>query len=453
MDIPILQYPTYLEQVSVALLSVFSAAQLEYFKKYLTGLFTSANKTIAGINRLYVLNPRNQSSFNRFFTNDNWDKEALNHHRLDLLHAEKHTRPKPSGVVIVDDTHNEKYGEQFEKVAKLYDHSQGCYHLAHDLVTSHYSDEKTDYPLHFSAYEQMNIAYALSLLDAANVPYDAEKLGTYRPSIQRTKIWALFKKHAVEHPFLDKNDQACHLIDQAIEQGFEGPFTFDIWFTVPKVTQHIADRGRCYVGQVKSSRTVLRKDGWQSIGDWTTQLLKDHNDPEHPKYQKVFRKTSFFFKGQKKTYWTFTKVIRVSKLGKQRLVISFKTKKLSGRAKRYVSNNRQASAGEILQIGRHRWPIEPFYEVSKGFLGLDQYELRDFTSVEKHWALVFFAYTIIKLQHPDCLMRSGDDIQITFGDGVRTIQKEIFEALCAYCYECGKQGAAYEEMIKLLYPY
>ena len=32
MDIPILQYPTYLEQVSVALLSVFSAAQLEYFK-------------------------------------------------------------------------------------------------------------------------------------------------------------------------------------------------------------------------------------------------------------------------------------------------------------------------------------------------------------------------------------------------------------------------------------
>jgi hypothetical protein len=73
--------------------------------------------------------------------------------------------------------------------------------------------------------------------------------------------------------------------------------------------------------------------------------------------------------------------------------------------------------------------------------------------VEKHWALVFFAYTIIKLHHPDCLMRSGDDIQVTFGDGVRTIQKEIFEALCAYCYECGKKGAPYEEMIELLYPY
>jgi len=271
--------------------------------------------------------------------------------------------------VIVDDTHNEKYGENFEKVAKLYDHSKGCYHFAHDLVTSHYSDEKTDYPLDFSAYEHMDIAYALSLLDAAGVTYDREKLCSYRPSIQRTKIWKLLKKHPVDHPFCDKNDQACHLIDHAIEHGFDGPFTFDTWFTVPKVTQHIDDKERYYVGQVKRSRTVLRKDGWQSIGEWTTQLLKDHNNPEHPKYQRVFRKTSVFFKGQKKTYWTFTKVKRVSKLGKQRLVISCKTDTLSGHAKRYVSNNRQASAGEILQIGRHRWPIEPFYEVSKGFLG------------------------------------------------------------------------------------
>ncbi len=372
---------------------------------------------------------------------------------LALLQAEEHTHTKTSGVVIVDDTHNEKYGEKFEKVAKLYDHSKGCYHFAHDLVTSHYSDEKTDYPLHFYAYEQMNIAHALSLLDNAGVTYDNEKLRSYRPSIQRTKIWKLLKKHAIEHPFLDKNDQACQLIDHAIEYGCEGPFVFDTWFTVPKVTQHIDGTGRRYVGQVKSSRTVLLKEGWQSIGEWTEQLLKNHNDPEHPKYHQVFRKTCFVFKGQKKTYWTFTKVIRVSKLGKQRIVISCKTDKLSGHAKRYVSNNRQASAGEILRIGRHRWPIEPFYEVSKGFLGLDSYELRDFTSVEKHWALVFFAYTIIKLQNPDCLMRSGDDIQITFGDGVRTIQKEIFKALCAYCYECGKKGDSYEDMIDLLYPY
>ncbi len=453
MDIPILHYPTCIDTVSLALLSVFSAAQLEYFKKYITGLFTSANKTIAGINRLYVLNRRNQSSFNRFFTDDNWEKDDLNHHRLALLQTEKHTRPKKSGVVIVDDTHNEKYGEHFEKVTKLYDHCKGCYHFAHDLVTSHYSDENTDYPLHFYAYEQMNIAYALSLLDRAEVAYDSEKLRSYRPSIQRTKIWKLLKKHTVEHPFCDKNDQACQLIDHAIEHGFDGPFTFDTWFTVPKVTQHIDDKERCYVGQVKRSRTVLLKDGWQSIGEWTKQLLNDHNNPEHPKYQRIFRKTSFFFKGQKKTYWTFTKVVHVSKLGKQRLVISFKTDKLSGHAKRYVSNNRQASAGEILQIGRHRWPIEPFYEVSKGFLGLDRYELRDFTSVEKHWALVFFAYTIVKLQNPDCIMRSGDDIQVTFGDGVRTIQKEVFEALCAYCYECGKKGESYEDMIDLLYPY
>ena len=349
--------------------------------------------------------------------------------------------------MIIDDTHNEKYGQQFEMIAKLYDHSRGYYQWTHDLVTAHY-------PLGFRTYEQMDVEQALSYLDEARVIYDKEKLQSYRASIQRQKIWKLLNKHQVDHPFVDKNDLACQLIDEAIANGYAAPIVFDSWFTVPKVLNHIEQKGKqhYYVGQLKANRNILVGNEWQHISAWAEQLVKDHQNPNHRHHQKIFRETPFYFKGLKKSYWAFSKVIRISKLARKRVVISFKTAELKGDPKFFISNNKLWNAAKILSIGRHRWPVEPFYEVSKGFLGLDNYELRDLTGIEKHWALVFLAYSIVKLQNPDCIMHSGDDIQTTFGDGLRRLQQEVLLFLCAYCYEGGKQDISFNEVIEQLFP-
>ena len=453
MRVPILDYPTCISELTSPLKPIFSPDQLAYFKKYVTGLFISVNKTIPGINRLFVFDRRNQISFNRFFTASSWDINQLNRCRLDLLQTQSHTQRKPSsGVMIIDDTHNEKYGQKFDNITKLYNHSKRYYHWSHNLVTSHYSDSKTDYPLGFRTYDQMEIKQAIAILDQAGVAYDKDKFSTYRPSVQRTKLWDLLEKHQLDHPFLDKNDLACQLIDEAAQNGFGDPVVFDTWFTGPKTHNHLTARGRSYVGQLKANRNILVGDDWQHIEMWSEQLVKDHQNPQHNKYNNIFREISFMFKGVKKTYWAFSKVIRISKLERQRVVISFKDADLSGTPKFFVCNNKQWNAAKILSLGRHRWPVEPFYEISKGLLGLDSYELRDFTGVEKHWALVFFAYSIVKLHNPDCLMRNGDDIQQTFGDGLRAIQKEILLALCAYCYQCGKDGEPLDQMLQQLLP-
>lgn len=49
-------------------------------------------------------------------------------------------------------------------------------------------------------------------------------------------------------------------------------------------------------------------------------------------------------------------------------------------------------------------------------------------------------------------MRSGDDIQTTFGDGLRRLQQEVLLSLCAYCYEAGKQDISFSELIEQLFP-
>jgi hypothetical protein len=54
---------------------------------------------------------------------------------------------KAKGVLSVDDTLLTHFGHHFAEIAWLYDSAQQCFVWAHNLVTIHYSDDRTDYPL------------------------------------------------------------------------------------------------------------------------------------------------------------------------------------------------------------------------------------------------------------------------------------------------------------------
>ena len=63
---------------------VFSEAALIHCQQYLSGLIVSENKTVDGINRLFVHESRHQSTFNRWLTASTFSSQALNHRRLAL---------------------------------------------------------------------------------------------------------------------------------------------------------------------------------------------------------------------------------------------------------------------------------------------------------------------------------------------------------------------------------
>ena len=44
--------------------------------------------------------------------------------------------------------------------------------------------------------------------------------------------------------------------------------------------------------------------------------------------------------------------------------------------------------------------METFYQDGKGHLGLDEYRMRNAEAIQKHWCLVFVAYSLL---HLDCL--------------------------------------------------
>ena len=130
--LPLVEIPQIVQHYAPWFETVFSAEALVQFQRYLSGLIISENKTVDGINRLFVIESRNQSSLNRLLTESPFSEAALNQQRLALLNSLEETRVKPKGVLSVDDTLLTHYGRHFDEIAFLYDPTDKRYTWAHN---------------------------------------------------------------------------------------------------------------------------------------------------------------------------------------------------------------------------------------------------------------------------------------------------------------------------------
>lgn len=119
--LPLVEIPELVQHYAPFFQKVFSAEALIEFERYVVGLIVSENKTIDGINRLFVVESRNQSSLNRLLTENPFSLETLNQAWQDMLASLPETRMKPQGVLSINDTLLTHYGQEFEQIAKLWD--------------------------------------------------------------------------------------------------------------------------------------------------------------------------------------------------------------------------------------------------------------------------------------------------------------------------------------------
>jgi len=220
---------------------VFSTPAFIEFQRYISGLIVSENKTVEGINRLVVHQSRNQSSLNRLLTESPFSLDALNQHRLDLLARLPGTRIKPQGVLSLDDTLLTHYGQHFEQIAYLFDHVQQRYVWAHNLVTLHYSDDATDYPVLFQLWKPVDLAQLEQGLVAAQVKLKESKrsLKDSDPAKWRQYLLGVWRRHQHTDGVADLYDSKLRIAEHLLQHWRQAqpdlklPVTFDNWYTQP----------------------------------------------------------------------------------------------------------------------------------------------------------------------------------------------------------------------------
>lgn len=440
---PLVEFPEVVQRYAPFFADVFSSEALIEFKRYISGLMVSENKTVDGINRLFVIESRNQSSLNRLVTASPYSLDALNKARLAVLASVPKTRMKDNGVLGVDDTLLTHYGHAFEEIAKLYDSANQTYVWAHNLVSIHYSDDDTDYPACFQLWKPVDLAKLEQGLRQAKVPLKASKeaLKESAPAKWRSYLLGVWQRRRKQLPELDNlYDSKLTIAQQMLTQWVEThpdkqwPVTFDNWYTQPAFCRYLDQTLKlAYVGTLAGDDQVNLKTGQVMLADFAASLKEEHLKAEKTSGKPIFRPITIFFKGERQTYFSYCRTHRIHNFGKQRLVINHRQADLSDNPTYYISNRLVWQAAGITRIRRHRWPVEVYYEEGKAE-GLDQYQLRGFSAIERHVALVAVVYSLLRTaQHdPDLCEQLQRQLKVTL-DGSVASWRRATQAQSLWC--------------------
>jgi len=462
--VPLVEIPAIVQHYAPFFTTVFSPEALVQFQRYISGLIVSENKTVEGINRIFVIEVRNQSSLNRWLSESPFAVDAVNQARLALLASLPGTQLKPKGVLSLDDTLLTHYGQHFDKIAYLYDSTQGCYVWAHTLVNLHYSDDQTDYPIHCKLWEPAEVDALEAGLKAAGIAIRESKYGLKdsAPKKWRTYLVGLWRRHqhkpAVQQLYHSKLVIGQELVRQfvAAHPRLKLPVTFDNWYTQPAFCRFLDKTLKIpYVGTLSSDDLVVLKQGPQRLETFDAHLQHEPHQAIKDGGQPVFRELSIPYKGDQETYYSYCKTHRIHNFGKHRLVINHRKADLSDSATYFISNKLKWQARGITRIRRHRWPVEVYHEEGKAE-GLDQYQVRDFDAIYKHIALVAVTYSLLRaVPHDQALLHKlQQQIEITLGGSAgswrRHTQAQALWALASFIATALAQGQTLSEVMKPL---
>ena len=448
MQLPIVKPAPIVSEHSTAFQGLFkNCCQFQHFQSYLTGLIVLNNKTMANITRC-VLDSADKTNLSRFFSEADWDVEAVNKKRIAYLlqKTKKHRLSTRKSVLSIDDTLLEHVGSLFEYIDKHYNHGNNTYPLAHNLVTSHYVSGAVRFPVGWRLYRRYEEFTSWSLFvekhfPDATIPKRKKERNKFKREVEPTLLTDP-EFLALHEAFRTKISLAVALIKEAVTQklSFETAL-FDSWYLSPELIKLLADYDKKWISLLKRNRNIstnnlriLDEDGKRIQFDKSKIKVED--------LIPLIPATAFKpVKVGDRTYYCFSKNVHIASLGKVRLVISFDNPDLEGTFALLVTNHLSWNAKKIIETYLLRWPIETFYQDAKQQLGLNQYRMRKAKAIQKHWCLVFVAYSFL---HLDCLPESRrQKVRTpikTIGQIVRQQTRQLIEELLLHTHKLLNQG-------------
>lgn len=368
-------------------------SQREHFRTYLAGLLSeSPRKNISVI----TANTVGASYFNvhHFLHDSPWSADELNDRRIDVIWQLRQTRPAVGFKLIIDDSGHRKSGSSTEGVGRQYIGQIGKVDNGMVEVTSHVFDGMRGYPLDVLMYR----------------PASSLENGKENPEFQK------------------KPELAIELIDKCLKRDLKpGLVLLDAGYgNNGPLLKQLEERNLKYVGALSKSRLVYAKlhgdpvRNKHKLEDIAKNLAQEH-------FQKVTLQLE-----KPRDVWVAVVPIHFPKLEGTRYLgiqLNAPTFAEATDVDYFLTNadSETVNAQWIAQSYSDRNWIEVFYRETKGWLGMAQYQVRDKRSIERHWILVFTAFTYLSHQrHTGGLRRHWATKSInTFGDAFKVFRHAV----------------------------
>lgn len=459
MQLPIVSVAPLVREHGEVFRDVFAnIKQFRHFQNYLTGLIALDNKSMANIARC-ILDSADKTNLSRYMSEAGWRETRLNDRRVSyMLEQTTPYQGKPKdAALIIDDTLCEHVGSLFDYVDTHYNHGTGQYPLAHNLVTSHYVNGPVRFPVDLAVYRRYEEFTDWESFVAKYFPDETIP----RKKAEREKFHKRVDTQLLEDPAFQKLDQAfqtkialaTNLVEKATQRGLAfGWVLFDGWYLAPDFLALIQRLDKDWISILKQNRNLetnsfqLRDENGQPIALPGPQIKVSELVPLIPKQS--FQPITL----SDRIYYTFTMTVRIPSIGKVRIVVSFDNPELQGNYVVLVTNRLDCNAKRILEMYLRRWPIETFYQDSKQLLGLNEYRMRTAQAFQKHWSLVFVAYSIL---HLDCLTASLSSKQSapnrSIGEAARQQAQFLIQDLLLFASKSLSSGQSVQHLFDSLF--
>ena len=335
-------------------------AQKREFRNYIGGLLGESSRK----NLYQMANNAVGVTYHRlhhFLTEAPWSAAQVNERRLQVMNQCSQTKISRGFTLIVDDSGHRKSGNFTAGVGRQYIGEIGKTDNGIVVVTTHLYDGKKSLPLDIELYQHAS-------------------------SLPEGKKDSSFKK---------KPELALELIDRCKQRGYRpGIVLIDAGYGNNKTfLLDLEKRELKYIGGLAKNRKVIIAHESNARVEIRLDTLAESLPDD------AFIPIELQLEN-KRTVWVATRDVELSQMEGKRtiaIVMNASTFNSSSDIDYFITNvdSSIATAKWIVTSYSQRNWVEVFYREAKGWLGLKEYQVRDYRSLLRHFILVFCAYTFI----------------------------------------------------------
>ena len=188
--------------------------------------------------------------------------------------------------------------------------------------------------------------------------------------------------------------------------------------------------------EIERSRNILWDGQWQRVDRVAEELKTESSNSFRHKLVRCRN-------GKQREIWAFTKVVRLKKYGKKRLVIVHETEDLSDAPRFLLADALHWDITRIIPTWNYRWSVEVFHEFAKQITGLESSQVRNSEAVQRHFRLSCVAQSL--LQRVTCRGQKSERFKLaqekqTIGQCVYSLNREALANLLSLSENLFAQG-------------
>jgi hypothetical protein len=445
--VPLVGVPETIRRGLAPYREVFCRAEgFDHVSRYITGLLLSPNKTLQGVYAGQVWEPgapRSRRAMHEAVFEAGWAADALMPHHRAVIACEHRGRGRE--VISLDWTyaHHER-GRKIWGVKKAWDHVQ------HRLVP--YQTVVTAVIANRARLDGIEVLVQQPNQQEEELAYLHETMRESYPQMEAARGRMLELLHHRVHRlgYKKRTEIALDIVQQLEQEGHfpQAHYAFDNGGLSLALSRGIEQAGKHWVSELEGSRHIHWQGQWRRI-DTVAQALRQ----AHPASFRAVRVRCRT--GETKPFWVFTKVVRLKRYGRKRLVIVHDQEDLGDTPRFLLSDAFHWDSGRVIEIWSYRWAAEIFHEFGKQVTGLEAAQVRKEEAVKRHFRLSCVAQSLLQ-QTP----ASGSATErfafaqgtITIGQRVRTIARDALKSLLKLVEQLLAQGHSCEHILEVLMP-